>query len=198
VIAELEGPAWAILGGERVALNFVMRMSGIATLTRRYVDAIEGTAARVVDTRKTTPGLRLLEKAAVGHGGGYNHRFGLDDGILIKDNHLHAAGVSLGEVVERARRHRGHLLRIEVEVGNLEETAAALEARADVILLDNMSVADMAEAVRRVAGRAVLEASGNITLERVREVAETGVDLISVGALTHSAPAADIALDFVA
>jgi len=177
-----------------VTLNFLQRMCGVATLTRRYVDAIEGRRAKIVDTRKTVPGWRLLDKYAVSAGGGSNHRFGLDDGILIKDNHIVACG-SIRAAIDRARRGGHHLLRIEVECETLAQVAEALSAGVDVILLDNMAASEIAEAVRRIAGRAQVEASGGVTLETVRKIAETGVDLISVGALTHSAPAANLSMD---
>ena len=197
-IATVSGPARGILVAERVALNLLQRLSGVATVTARYVDAVAGTGARVVDTRKTTPGLRALEKAAVRHGGGHNHRFGLTDGILIKDNHLAAVGGPdrVRRAVALARAGAPHTLRIEVEVTTLEELAQALDAGADIVLLDNMDVPTLREAVARTAGRTLLEAAGGVTLETVRAIAETGVDLISVGALTHSAPALDISLDF--
>jgi nicotinate-nucleotide pyrophosphorylase (carboxylating) len=199
-IALVEGAAQSLLTAERVALNLMQRLAGVATLTARYVEAIQGTKAKIVDTRKTTPGLRLLEKAAVRHGGGHNHRFGLADGVLIKDNHLAALGPPapgrVRRAVELARANAPHTLRIEVEVTTLAEVEEAVAARADVILLDNMEVAPLRQAVELVAGRALLEASGGVTLETVRAVAETGVDLISVGALTHSAPALDISLEF--
>jgi nicotinate-nucleotide pyrophosphorylase (carboxylating) len=198
VLADLSGPARSLLAGERVALNLLQRLSGVATLTAQYVDAISGTNATIVDTRKTTPGLRVLEKAAVRHGGGRNHRFGLSDGVLIKDNHLAAIGGPdrVTQAVREARRQAPHTTKIEVEVTTLDEVEEATAAGADIIMLDNMSVATMAEAVRMVAGRALLEASGGVRLETVRAIAETGVDLISVGALTHSAPALDISLNF--
>lgn len=198
ILARLEGPAAALLRAERVALNFLQRLSGIATLTRRYVEAVQGTTARIVDTRKTTPGLRALEKYAVRAGGGHNHRFCLADGVLIKDNHitaLAAAGASLREIVAHARQNTPHSLRVEVEVTRLDQIEEALAGGADALLLDNMPPSMLREAVRLVAGRAITEASGGITLETVRAVAETGVDLISVGALTHSAPALDISLE---
>jgi nicotinate-nucleotide pyrophosphorylase (carboxylating) len=197
-IATVAGPARSILAGERVALNLLQRLSGVATVTSRYVDAVAGTGARVVDTRKTTPGLRELEKAAVRHGGGHNHRFGLTDGVLIKDNHLAAVGGPdrVARAVAMARAAAPHTLRIEVEVTTLEELSQALAAGADIVMLDNMDLPSMREAVKRTAGRALLEASGGVTLETIRAIAETGVDLISVGALTHSAPALDISLDF--
>lgn len=196
VIGTITGPARSILTGERTALNFVQRLSGIATFTARCVDAVVGTKTKIVDTRKTTPGLRVLEKHAVRMGGGYNHRFGLFDGILIKDNHIAALG-GVAEAVRRARGEAHHLLRVECEVTNLEELSEALAAGADVILLDNMSTQLMREAVSQTAGRALLEASGNMTLGRLAEVAETGVDLISLGALTHTVSAADLSLEWI-
>jgi len=196
-IATVEGPARSVLAGERVALNLLQRLSGVATLTARYVDAVRETKARIVDTRKTTPGMRALEKAAVRHGGGHNHRFGLTDGVLIKDNHLAAVGGAdrVARAVRLARQGAPHTLRIEIEVTTLDELAQALEAGADIVLLDNMEIADLRKAVAMTAGRALLEASGGVTLESVAAVAATGVNLISVGALTHSAPALDISLD---
>lgn len=198
VIANLAGPARTLLTAERTALNLLQRLSGVATSTAAYVAAVAGTKARVVDTRKTTPGLRTLEKQAVRHGGGHNHRFGLSDGVLIKDNHLAAIGGAdrVTRAVLAAREHAPHTMKIEVEVTTLAEAAEAAEAGADVIMLDNMSLEEMAEAVRIVAGRALIEASGGVRLETVRAIAETGVDLVSVGALTHSAPALDISLNF--
>ena len=198
VIVELEGPARGLLVGERVALNLLQRLSGVATLTSRFVAETAGTRAKIVDTRKTTPGLRVLEKAAVRHGGGHNHRVGLADGVLIKDNHLAAVGGPdrVTRAIQSARALAPHTLRIEVEVTTLSEVEEAVAAGADIILLDNMDVATMREAVRIVDGRALLEASGNVRLETVRAIAETGVDLISAGALTHSAPALDISLIF--
>ncbi len=193
VLARLEGPLRAILMGERLALNLLQRLSGIATLTRAYVQALEGTRARLLDTRKTTPGLRALEKWAVRVGGGANHRFGLFDGILIKENHVRAAG-GVAQAVRRAKEKAPHYLKVEVEVRNLGELEEALGAGADLILLDNFPLEELAEAVRRVGGRVPLEASGNMTLERARRAAETGVDYISVGALTHSARALDLSL----
>jgi nicotinate-nucleotide pyrophosphorylase (carboxylating) len=172
----------------------VQRLSGIATLTRAYVRAVEGTGASITDTRKTTPGLRALEKYAVRCGGGVNHRFGLDDAILIKDNHVAACG-SIGEAVRRARAFAGHLTKVEVEIDGLDQLAEALAERPDVIMLDNFSHEDLRTAVHMVAGRAVLEASGGVCLETVRAIAQTGVNVISVGALTHSAPSLDIGLD---
>jgi nicotinate-nucleotide pyrophosphorylase (carboxylating) len=199
IVARLAGPAGSLLRAERVALNLLQRLSGIASVTARYVAAVQGTRARIVDTRKTTPGLRALEKYAVRAGGGSNHRFNLADGVLIKDNHLLAAaaeGRSLGDVVRQARARAPHTLRIEVEVETLAQLDEALAAGADAVLLDNMPVELLRQAVARTGGRAITEASGGITLATVRAVAETGVDLISVGALTHSAPALDISLDF--
>nr|WP_038042430.1 carboxylating nicotinate-nucleotide diphosphorylase [Thermus tengchongensis] len=192
-VARLEGPLRGILAGERLALNLLQRLSGIATLTRAYVEALKGTKAQVLDTRKTTPGLRALEKYAVRVGGGKNHRFGLFDGILLKENHLRAAG-GVAQAVRRAKAGAPHHLKVEVEVTSLAELGEALEAGADLILLDNFSVEDLREAVRRVGGRVPLEASGNMTLERARQAAEAGVDYVSVGALTHSAKALDLSL----
>lgn len=193
-VASFEGDVRAILTGERVALNFLQHLSGVATQTRAFVDAVAGLPVRIVETRKTTPLLRNLEKRAVRHGGGANHRHALYDGFLIKENHIAAAG-GIGPALERAQAARNHLARIEIEVRDLAELEEALEGGADVILLDNMSLDDMAAAVRRVQGsNVVLEASGNMTLERVRAVAETGVHVISVGALTHSVRAVDLSL----
>lgn len=194
VLALVRGPARSLLTAERVALNFLGHLSGIATATRDLVRLAEGTGARVVDTRKTTPGLRALEKYAVRVGGGSNHRFGLDDAVLIKDNHLAVAG-SVAEAVERARAAVGHLVKIEVEVDSLEQLEEALAAGVDAVLLDNMEPEMLAEAVRRVAGRAVTEASGGITASTLPAVAASGVDLISVGWVTHSAPCLDVAFD---
>ena len=193
-IARVRANARALLSAERVALNLVGRLCGVATLTRAYVDAVEGTGAVITDTRKTTPGLRALEKYAVRCGGGVNHRFGLDDAILIKDNHVAAAG-GVGAAIRRARAAVGHLVKIEAEVDSLAQLDEALAERPDVIMLDNFSLADLTAAVARAKGRVTLEASGGVTLESVRAIAETGVDVISVGALTHSAPALDVGLD---
>jgi nicotinate-nucleotide pyrophosphorylase (carboxylating) len=193
-IARADANARALLAAERTALNLLCRLSGIATLTARYVAAIDGTGARIIDTRKTTPGLRALEKYAVRCGGGANHRFGLDDAVLIKDNHIAACG-SVGEAVHRAKLAVGHMVKVEVEIDRLDQLDEALAAGPDIVMLDNFALADLAEAVRRVAGRAILEASGGVRLDTVRAIAETGVDLISVGALTHSAPILDIGLD---
>lgn len=190
----VEGPLQAILTGERLALNVLRHLSGIATLTRAFVKVVEGTGAQIIDTRKTTPGLRLFEKYAVRVGGGRNHRIGLFDGVLIKDNHIAACG-SVSSAVKKARASVHHLLKIEIEAKTMEQVAEALEAGADGILLDNMSPDMMAQAVALVEGRAFTEASGNITLESVRDAARSGVDLISVGMLTHSAAVLDISLD---
>ena len=194
-LARISGPARAILTGERTALNLLGHLSGVATATRALVHAVAGTHAAIVCTRKTTPGLRALEKYAVRCGGGANHRFGLDDAVLIKDNHLVAAG-GVRAAIERARAAAGHLVKIECEVQTTAQLEEALAARADVILLDNMTPPELADAVRRIRGRAIAEASGGITLDTVRAVAESGVDLISVGWITHSAPTLDVALDF--
>lgn len=193
-IATVEGPVRALLSGERTCLNFLGHLSGIATTTRGVVEAIRGYRARVVCTRKTTPNLRLLEKYAVRVGGGSNHRFGLDDAVLIKDNHRAVAG-GITPAVQRVRRRVGHLVKIEIEVDALAQVEEALRAGVDAILLDNMTPAELAEAVRMVAGRAITEASGGIRPETAAEVAATGVDLLSIGWLTHSAPNLDVALD---
>jgi nicotinate-nucleotide pyrophosphorylase (carboxylating) len=192
----LSGHARPLLSAERVAVNFMMRLSGIATLTRRYVDAIAGTGAKILDTRKTTPGWRRLEKYAVRCGGGHNHRMDLASAVLIKDNHLSAVDGSVAEAVRRARTHAPQDAKVEVECDNMDQVHAALDAGVDIILLDNMPNAVMAEAVKLARGKAILEASGGINLDNVRSVAETGVDWISVGKLTHSAPSLDMALDF--
>lgn len=194
VLARVSGDARAILSAERTALNLLGRLSGVATLTNAYTSAVAGTHARIVDTRKTTPGLRHLEKYAVRCGGGVNHRFGLDDAILIKDNHVAACG-GVGEALKRARAASGHLVKIEIEVDSLAQFEEALPYRPDVIMLDNFSIADLSSAVTMAAGRVTLEASGGVSLSTVRAIAETGVDVISVGALTHSAPVLDIGLD---
>jgi nicotinate-nucleotide pyrophosphorylase (carboxylating) len=193
-IAVLAGPAAVLLTGERVALNFLQHLCGIATLTRQYVQAVRGTRARVVDTRKTLPGFRTLAKYAVRMGGGHNHRGGLDDGILIKDNHIVAAG-GVSAAVRRARVGAPHTVKVEVECTTVAQVDEALAAGADTILLDNMTVKQMAGAVRRINGRATVEASGGVTLATIRAIAQTGVDLISVGALTHSAPAIDLSME---
>ena len=192
-IARLEGPGRALLSGERTALNFMQRMSGIATLTHRFVERVKGTRARILDTRKTAPGLRLLDKWAVRLGGGMNHRYGLYDMVLIKENHIAVAG-SIGEAVKRVRQNDPRSLPIEVEVKNLTELEEAIRLRVDRILLDNMSATELREAVKMCRGRIPLEASGNVRLENVRTIAQTGVDFISVGALTHSVKALDISL----
>jgi len=193
IIAEMLGDAASLLQGERVALNFLQRMSGVATLTGRYVAAVKGTKARIVDTRKTAPGLRGVEKYAVRVGGGSNHRSGLYDGVLIKENHITAAG-GISIAIARARAYIPHTMKIEVETETLAEVAEALAAGADIIMLDNMDMAAMGEAIAMIAGRALVEASGGVNLETVREIAETGVDIISVGALTHSCRAMDISM----
>lgn len=193
-VLHIEGEAHAVLTGERVALNFAQRLSGIATLTQQFVQAIEGTKAKIVDTRKTTPGLRLMEKYAVRCGGGSNHRFALDDLILIKDNHIALCG-GIPEAVQRARDYASHATKIEVECDTLQQVDEAIAARADIILLDNMSPEELKIAVGKIGGRAIAEASGGVNLQTVRAIAESGVDLISVGALTHSARSLDIGLD---
>jgi nicotinate-nucleotide pyrophosphorylase (carboxylating) len=199
IIANLNGPTRGLLMGERTALNLLQRLSGIASLTGKFVDRIGDTDARIIDTRKTTPNMRSLEKYAVKVGGGYNHRFGLYDGILVKDNHVNAAG-GVKEAVERIMEGRNHLMKIEIEVKTIGEFKEALSAGADVIMLDNMSVETMKEAVqiaRNHKPSPVLEASGGITEDNVRDIALTGVDFISVGALTHSAPAVDISMKII-
>jgi nicotinate-nucleotide pyrophosphorylase (carboxylating) len=198
VTARVEGPTRALLTGERTALNFVQRLSGIATATAAFVARLDGLSTKVIDTRKTTPGLRLLEKYAVRAGGGHNHRFNLADAVLLKDNHLAALrsrGLDLADAVRAIRQRVPHTMRVEVEVTSLEQIDPALAGGADIILLDNMSNAEMRAAVRRIGGRALTECSGNVTLETVRARAETGVDLISSGALTHSAMAVDFSLE---
>lgn len=193
-ILTIRGNGRAVLTAERVALNFVQRLSGIATLTGQFVAATEGTKARIADTRKTTPGLRLVEKYAVRCGGGSNHRFAVDDLILIKDNHIALCG-GIAEAVKRARQNIGHAVKIEVECDTLAQVGQALEARADIILLDNMTNEQLTEAVKLIDGKALAEASGGVNLNTVRGIAETGVDLISVGAITHGARSLDIGLD---
>lgn len=198
IIAKIEGKVASILKAERVALNFLQHLSGIASETARYVEAVKGLPAQVTDTRKTIPGLRALEKHAVKAGGGKNHRMHLGDGILIKDNHLavfRSQGLNLKEIVARARQKASPELKIEIEVKTPQEAVEAAEAGADIIMLDNMDIDDMRQAVQLIKGRALIEASGGITLDKVRAVAETGVDLISIGALTHSAKALDISLE---
>ena len=197
-LASVTGKVGSILKAERTAVNFLQHLSGVATQTRRYVDAVEGYRAQIVDTRKTTPGLRKLEKYAVTMGGGRNHRHNLADGILIKDNHIEAlalSGVGIGEIVKRALSGASHMIKVEIEVETIKDLEEALDAGADLVLLDNMEPEQMETAVRLASGRAVVEASGGITLETVREIAKTGVDIISVGALTHSAPSLNISLD---
>jgi len=198
MVATVDGKVASILKAERTALNFLQHLSGIATETAQYVDAVSGTKAIITDTRKTIPGLRLLEKYAVRAGGGHNHRLNLGDGVLIKDNHLAAlrsSGLGLGEAVKKARKRAPRAMKVEVEVESVKQAREALSAGADIIMLDNMNVKDMRRVVELVQGRALLEASGGITLDNVRSVAEAGVDLISVGALTHSAKALDISLE---
>jgi nicotinate-nucleotide pyrophosphorylase (carboxylating) len=193
VIAEVVGSLFNILQAERVALNLFQRMSGIATLTAKYVETVRGTNAKIIDTRKTMPGLRVLDKMAVRIGGGCNHRTGLYDGVIIKDNHIEAAG-DITSAVKAQRKHLPHTLKIEVETKNMREVKEALKCGVDIIMLDNMTVPAMKKAVDFVAGRAILEASGNVTLQSVSEIAVTGVDLISIGELTHSVRTADISL----
>ncbi len=198
-LARVEGAVASILKAERTALNFLYRLCGVATLASVYSSAVHGTGARIIDTRKTTPGMRALEKAAVRAGGAFNHRQNLGDGVLIKDNHiaaLAAQGTGLRQVVELARAGAAHTLRVEVEVESIEQAKEALAGGAEILLLDNMDVPTMTEAVRLAQGRAITEASGGITLATVRDVAETGVDLISVGELTHSAPGFNVSLEF--
>jgi len=197
-LARISGNARSILAAERTALNLIQRLSGVATITARYAERVAGTGATVIDTRKTAPGMRYLEKAAVRHGGGSNHRFDLGDAVLIKDNHLAAIGGQhpIRDAVLAAKKRAPHTSKVEVEVVDLAGVQEALDAGADIIMLDNMGLDEMRRAVALVGGRALLEASGGITLETIREVATTGVDLISAGALTHSAPSLDISLDF--
>jgi nicotinate-nucleotide pyrophosphorylase (carboxylating) len=198
VLARVEGPTRGLLTAERTALNFVQRLSGIATMTAAFVARLHGLPTKLIDTRKTGPGLRLLEKYAVRVGGGYNHRFNLSDGVLMKDNHLAALrnrGLDLAAAIRSVKQRVPHTMKVEVEVTSLAQIDAALEGGADVVLLDNMSNADMRTAVQKIAGRALTECSGTVTLETVRERAETGVDLISSGALTHSAKALDLSLE---
>jgi nicotinate-nucleotide pyrophosphorylase (carboxylating) len=198
IIGRVEGPLASILSAERIGLNFLQRLSGTATLTRQLAHVVAGLPTRVVDTRKTTPGLRALERYAVRVGGGHNHRYNLTDGVLIKDNHIAAGrsrGLSLADVIAAARAGAPHTLRIEIEVESFEEAQEAVEGGADVILLDNMTPPEMARCVQMIAGRALTEASGGITVHNAREIAESGVDIISSGALTHSARALDISLN---
>lgn len=192
-ILRIKGRTQALLVGERTALNLIQRMSGIATQTQACVRCVEGTKAKIVDTRKTAPGLRFLDKMAIRMGGGYNHRMGLYDAAMIKDNHITAAG-GIKNAVERVRANVSHMTKIEVEVQTLEDLETAIESGADVVMLDNMSLAEVKKAVDHAAGRVLLEASGNITLDCVKEVAQTGVDIISIGALTHSVQALDLSL----
>lgn len=193
VIAWIKGKASVLLQGERVALNLLQRMSGIASLTAKYVELVEGTDTFIVDTRKTVPGLRALDKYSVRMGGGRNHRIGLFDGVLIKENHVAAAG-GIAAAITRARQKLPHTLKIEIETRNMDEVQEALDAGADIIMLDNMSFAEMRQGVELIAGRALVEASGGVNLDTVRDIAETGVNIISVGALTHSVKAADISM----
>ena len=193
ILLTARGPVLDLLKAERVALNLVQRLSGIATMTGRFVERVKPLPVKILDTRKTTPGLRMLEKYAVRVGGGHNHRFNLADGIMIKDNHIKACG-SIKNAVDRMRQNIPHTMKIEVEASSLEEVRQCLACTVDIIMLDNMEPARMREAVKLAGGRALLEASGGVNLENVREVAETGVDFISVGALTHSAPAVDISM----
>lgn len=194
-LATVSGPARSILAAERLALNLLGQLSGVASATRDLVDRVEGTDARIIDTRKTVPLLRSLQKMAVVAGGGDNHRMGLYDQVLIKDNHIEAVG-SPAEAVRRARAHVGDSMKVEVEIERLDDLESVIEAGADIVMLDNMAPAEMKKAVEAAAGRVLLEASGGITRETVRSVAESGVDMISVGALTHSSPSLDVALDF--
>ena len=194
VLAEISGSARTILKGERAALNFLQRMSGIATITSKFCQEIKNLPVRIVDTRKTTPGLRILEKYAVRMGGGYNHRFGLYDAVLIKDNHIAVAG-GIKSAVNSVRKQISHMIKIEIEVENLSQLQEALEMKVDIVMLDNMDLETMKEAVKIVKGEALIEASGGITLKKVREIAQTGVDLISVGALTHSVKSLDIGME---
>lgn len=194
ILGEITGPARTILKGERVALNFLQRMSGIATITSKFCQQVKDFPVRIFDTRKTTPGLRILEKYAVRMGGGHNHRFGLYDAVLIKDNHIAVAG-GIKSAVNSVRKQISHTAKIEVEVENLSQLQEALKVQVDTIMLDNMDLETMKEAVKMVKGEALIEASGGITLEKVREIAQTGVDLISVGALTHSVKSLDISME---
>jgi nicotinate-nucleotide pyrophosphorylase (carboxylating) len=196
VILSIDGPARGVLSAERVALNFLGHLSGVATATAALVDAVKGTNAKIVCTRKTTPGLRALEKYAVRCGGGHNHRFGLYDAVMIKDNHIAASG-GIAKALAATRAAVGHMVTVEVEVDSLAQLEEALAHDADVVLLDNMAPADLKRAVAINAGRAVLEASGNVTVDTVRAIAETGVDVISSGWITHSAPSLDLGLDFL-
>lgn len=196
ILGEITGPARTILKGERVALNFLQRMSGIATITSKFCQQVKDFPVRIFDTRKTTPGLRILEKYAVRMGGGHNHRFGLYDAVLIKDNHIAVAG-GIKSAVNSVRKQISHTVKIEVEVENLSQFQEALKVQVNIIMLDNMDLETMKEAVKLVKGKALIEASGGITLEKVKEIAQTGVDLISVGALTHSVKALDISMEII-
>jgi len=196
ILAEITGPAQTILKGERVALNFLQRMSGIATITSKFCQEVKDFLVRIVDTRKTTPGLRILEKYAVRMGGGYNHRFGLYDAVLIKDNHIAVAG-GIRSAVNSVRKQISHTVKIEVEVENLSQLQEALKVQVNIIMLDNMDLDTMKEAVKIAKGKAIIEASGGITLEKVQKIAQTGVDLISVGALTHSVKSLDISMEIL-
>lgn len=193
IVAEISGPTRALLAGERTALNFMQRMSGIATITRAFCDKVVGTNAKIVDTRKTAPGLRLLDKYSIICGGGTNHRYCLADGILIKDNHIRAAG-GIKEALRTVKRKVPHTIKVEIETTSLSEVKEVLEEGADIIMLDNMDIAEMVEAVKLINGRALVEASGNVSLDNVSQIAMTGVDLISIGALTHSVRALDISM----
>jgi len=196
ILGEITGPARTILKGERVALNFLQRMSGIATITSKFYHEVKDLPVRIIDTRKTTPGLRILEKYAVRMGGGHNHRFGLYDAVLIKDNHIAVAG-GIKSAVNSVRKQISHTVKIEVEVENLSQLQEVLKVQVNIIMLDNMDLETMKEAVKMVKGKALIEASGGITLEKVREIAQTGVDLISVGALTHSVKSLDISMEII-
>jgi len=195
-LAEITGPARTILMGERVALNFLQRMSGIATITSKFCEEVKDFPVRIVDTRKTTPGLRILEKYAVRMGGGYNHRFGLYDAVLIKDNHIAVAG-GIKSAVDSVRKQSSHTVKIEVEVESLSQLQEALKAQVDIIMLDNMDLEAMKEAVKMVKGKILIEASGEITLEKVRKIAQAGIDLISIGALTHSVKSLNISMEII-
>ena len=195
-LAEITGPARTILMGERVALNFLQRMSGIATITSKFCEEVKDFPVRIVDTRKTTPGLRILEKYAVRMGGGYNHRFGLYDAVLIKDNHIAIAG-GIKSAVDSVRKQSSHTVKIEVEVESLSQLQEALKAQVDIIMLDNMDLETMKEAVKMVKGKTLIEASGEITLEKVRKIAQAGIDVISIGALTHSVKSLNISMEII-
>ncbi len=196
VLLSITGPVIDMLKAERVALNLLQRLCGIATLTRKFVDRVKDYPVRITDTRKTTPGLRMLEKYAVQVGGGYNHRFNLTDGVLIKDNHIAACG-SIKKAVANVREKIPHTIRIEVETDNLVQVRQCLECEVDIIMLDNMDLASMTEAVKIIDGRVLVEASGGVGLERIENIAKTGVDIVSIGALTHSAPSCDIGMDWI-